>query len=111
LNNLHIWVFVKWELKELKLGVKESQVLDIWKKKSESKNRFRLWLFQKTLQNCWVSRKPIKEEPCKFLGGCFTLTKQLNSHIDRPAASPASPSPTPQNPLHKLTDWLSELIY
>jgi hypothetical protein len=29
LNNLHIWVFVKWELKELKLGVKESQVLDI----------------------------------------------------------------------------------
>jgi len=26
LNNLHIWVFVEWELKELKLGVKESQV-------------------------------------------------------------------------------------
>jgi hypothetical protein len=26
LNNLHVWVFVKWELKELKLGVKESQV-------------------------------------------------------------------------------------
>jgi hypothetical protein len=25
LNNLHIWVFVEWELKELKLGVKESQ--------------------------------------------------------------------------------------
>jgi hypothetical protein len=29
LNNLHIWVFVKWELKELKLGVKESQVSGI----------------------------------------------------------------------------------
>jgi hypothetical protein len=29
LNNLHVWVFVKWELKELKLGVKESQVLGI----------------------------------------------------------------------------------
>jgi hypothetical protein len=26
LNNLHVWVFVKWELKELKLGVEESQV-------------------------------------------------------------------------------------
>jgi hypothetical protein len=26
LNNLHVWVFVKWGLKELKLGVKESQV-------------------------------------------------------------------------------------
>jgi hypothetical protein len=26
LNNLHVWVFVKWELKELKLRVKESQV-------------------------------------------------------------------------------------
>jgi hypothetical protein len=25
-NNLHVWVFVKWELKELKLGVKESHV-------------------------------------------------------------------------------------
>jgi hypothetical protein len=32
LNNLHVWVFVKWELKELKLGVKESQVPGIWKK-------------------------------------------------------------------------------
>jgi hypothetical protein len=29
LNNLHVWVFAKWELKELKLGVKESQVPDI----------------------------------------------------------------------------------
>jgi hypothetical protein len=29
LNKLHIWVFVEWELKELKLGVKESQVLGI----------------------------------------------------------------------------------
>jgi hypothetical protein len=32
LNNFHIWVFVKWELKELKLEVKESQVSGIWKK-------------------------------------------------------------------------------
>jgi len=32
LNNLHVWVFVKWELKELKLEVKESQVPGIWKK-------------------------------------------------------------------------------
>jgi hypothetical protein len=29
LNNIHIWVFVKWELKELKLGIKKSQVLGI----------------------------------------------------------------------------------
>jgi len=29
LNNLHIWVFVKWELKKLKLGVEESQVSGI----------------------------------------------------------------------------------
>ncbi len=50
LNNLHVWVFVKWELKELKLGVK------------------------KTSQNCRVSRKPGKEEPSKFLGGYFTFT-------------------------------------
>jgi hypothetical protein len=29
LNNLHVSIFVKWELKELKLGVKESQVSGI----------------------------------------------------------------------------------
>jgi hypothetical protein len=29
LNNLHVWVFVKWELKELKLRVKKSQVSGI----------------------------------------------------------------------------------
>jgi hypothetical protein len=29
LNNLHVWVFLKWELKELKLRVKESQVPSI----------------------------------------------------------------------------------
>jgi hypothetical protein len=69
LNNLHVWVFVKWELKELKLGVEESQVLGICKmgikriktrsrritssgylkKNSGSKNRCRFWLFQKNL--------------------------------------------------------------
>jgi len=30
--------------------------------------------FKKTSQNCWVSRKPGKEEPCRFLGGYFTFT-------------------------------------
>jgi hypothetical protein len=48
LNNLHIWVFVKWELKELKLGVKESQVPGIWKK-------FRI---KKPLPVLVISKKP-----------------------------------------------------
>jgi len=30
--------------------------------------------FKKTSQNCWVSRKPGKKEPGRFLGGYFTLT-------------------------------------
>jgi len=30
--------------------------------------------FKKTSHNCRVSRKPEKEEPCKFLGGYFTFT-------------------------------------
>jgi len=30
--------------------------------------------FKKTSQNCWVSRKPGKEEPDRFLGGYFTFT-------------------------------------
>jgi len=45
------------------------------KKSLESKNRCRFWLFQKNnKQNCWVSRKPGKEEPGTFLGGYFTFT-------------------------------------
>jgi hypothetical protein len=48
LNNLHVWVFVKWELKELKLGVKESQVSGIWKK-------FRI---KKPLPVLVISKKP-----------------------------------------------------
>ncbi len=117
LNNLHVWVFVKWELKEFKLGVKESQVSGIWKKfriKEPlpvlviSKKPHRTVGFHKNPEkNCWVSQKPGKEEPGRFLIGYFTFTNQLNSQTDRPATSPASPSPTPQNPCHRL----SELIY
>jgi hypothetical protein len=71
--------------------------------------------FKKTSQNCQVSRKPEKEEPGKFLG-----LSEVNSAIEfvigglqnrQPAASPASPSPTPQNPRHRLTHRLTELIY
>jgi hypothetical protein len=44
------------------------------KKNSRSKNRCQFWLFQKTSQNCSVSRKPGKKEPGRFLGGYFTFT-------------------------------------
>jgi hypothetical protein len=30
--------------------------------------------FKKTSQNCRVSGKPEKEEPCRFLGSYFTFT-------------------------------------
>jgi hypothetical protein len=30
--------------------------------------------FKKTSQNCRVSQKPGKEEPCRFLGNYFTFT-------------------------------------
>ncbi len=74
LNNLHVWVFVKWELKELKLGVKESQVPGIWKKIQDQRTAAGSGYFKKTSQNCRVSRKPGKEEPGRFLGGYFTFT-------------------------------------
>ncbi len=74
LNNLHVWVFVKWELKEFKLGVKESQVLGIWKKIQNQRTDAGFGYFKKTSQNCRVSQKPGKEEPGRFLGGYFTFT-------------------------------------
>jgi hypothetical protein len=80
--------------------------------------------FKKTSQNCRVSRKLGKEEPCRFLGGYFTFTiwdLGFRTSTDRltelteimkksPTASPASPSPTPQNS-HHIQTGLSELIY
>jgi hypothetical protein len=94
LNNLHIWVFVKWELKELKIGVKESQVPGICKmgikriknrsqritssgylkKIQNQRTAAAFGYFKKTSQNCRVSQKPGKEEPCRFLGNYFTFT-------------------------------------
>jgi hypothetical protein len=74
LNNLHVWVFVKWELKELKLGVKESQVPGIWKKIQNQRTATGSGYFKKTSQNCPISRKLGKEEPGRFLGGYFTFT-------------------------------------
>jgi len=73
-NNLHVWVFVKWELKELKLGVKESQVPGIWKKFKIKEPLPVLVISKKTSQNCRVSRKLEKEEPGRFLGSYFTFT-------------------------------------
>jgi hypothetical protein len=74
LNNLHAWVFVKWELKELKLRIKESQVPSIWKKIENQRTVASFGYFKKTSQNCRVSRKPGKEELGRFLGGYFTFT-------------------------------------
>jgi hypothetical protein len=82
--------------------------------------------FKKTSQNCRVSRKLGKEEPCRFLGGYFTFTiwdLGFRTSTDRltelteimkksPTASPASPSPTPQNSRHKQTNrtkWINIL--
>ncbi len=48
LNNLHVWVFVKWELKELKLRVKESQVSGIWKKNQNQRIAAGSGYFKKT---------------------------------------------------------------
>jgi hypothetical protein len=73
--------------------------------------------FKKTSQNCWVSRKPGKKELGKFLGGYFTFTiwdlgfktstdklSELTEILKKsPAASPACPSPTPQNSHHRQT--------
>jgi len=77
--------------------------------------------FKKTSLNCRVSRKPGKEEPCRFLGGYFTFTiwdMGFRTSIDRltkltkilkklPVASPASPFPSPQNLRHKHRDLLN----
>ncbi len=79
LNNLHIWVFVKWELKELKLRVKESQVPGIWKKKSESKNRCRFWLFQKNLTELSGFTKTRKRGTRQVFGRLFYFYKAIEN--------------------------------
>jgi hypothetical protein len=82
LNNLHVWVFVKWELKELKFGVKESQVPGIWKK-------FRI---KESLSILVTSKKPHRivefhENPKKRSQGDFwavILLLQFGIWVSRP---------------------------
>jgi len=115
LNNLHIWVFVKWELKELKIGVKESQVPGIWKK-FRIKELLPLLVISKK-PHSRVSQKPGKEEPCRFLGNYFTFTiwdLGFKTSTDRllkksPATSPASPFPHP--PKTSVTNRHTYWIY
>jgi hypothetical protein len=48
LNNLHVWVFVKWELKELKLESKNHK-FRVFEKKFRIKEPLPVWLFKKNL--------------------------------------------------------------
>ncbi len=73
--------------------------------------------FKKTSQNCRVSQKPGKEEPCRFLGNYFTFTiwdLGFRTSTDRllkksPATSPASPFPHP--PKTSVTNRHTYWIY
>jgi hypothetical protein len=129
LNNLHVWVFVKWGLKELKLGVKESQVPGIWKK-------FRI---EEPLSVLVISKKPHRtagfhENPEKRSQACFwavilllqfgiwvsgprqtdrrdrgfrTSTDKLTEEITRCFTGLSLPPP----PKTSITDKLIEFIY
>ncbi len=126
LSNLHVWVFVKWELKELKLGVKESQVSGIWKKfrikesllvlviskkphrivefdeNLEKRSQAGFWAVILLLQfEIWISgpRQTNRQDL-----GFKTSTDRLTEEIVRCFTGP--PSPTPQNLRHRLTYWI-----
>jgi hypothetical protein len=66
LNNLHVWVFVKWELKELKFRIKESLPILVISKKPhitagfhenpEKRSQAGFWVVILLLQfGIWVS--------------------------------------------------------
>jgi hypothetical protein len=74
LNNLHVWVFVKWELKKIKTRSQRMTSSGYLKKIQNERIAAGSGYFKKTSQNCRVSRKPGKEEPGRFLGGYFTFT-------------------------------------
>jgi len=74
LNNLHVWVFVKWELKKIKTRSQRMTSSGYLKKIQNQRIAAGFGYFKKTSQNCRVSRKPGKEEPGRFLGGYFTFT-------------------------------------
>jgi len=128
LNNLHVWVFVKWELKELKLGVKESQVPGIWKKfrikeslsvlviskkphrtagfheNPEKRSQAGFWAVILLLQfEIWVSgpRQTDKQD----LG--FRTSTDKTKWRNRPLLHRPLPSPTPQNLYHRETYWIN----
>jgi hypothetical protein len=125
LNNLHVWVFVKWELKELKIGVKESQVPGIWKKNQnqrttagagylkkphrtaefhEKRSQAGFWAVILLLQfRIWVSGP--RQTDIRDLD---KLGKGVGGGA--PVASPASPFPHPPKPPSQ-TQRFTELIY
>jgi hypothetical protein len=136
LNNLHVWVFVKWELKELKLGVKESQVPSIWKKfrikeslsvlviskklhriagfheNPKKRSQAGFWAVILHLQfGIWVSGpRQTDRRDLGFKTSIDKLTELMEILKKSPSTSSASPSPTPQNSRHRQTNrtkWIN----
>ncbi len=54
LNNLHVWVFVKWELKELKFRIKEPLPVLVISKKPHRTARFHENLEKRSQAGFWV---------------------------------------------------------
>ncbi len=82
LNNLHVWVFVKWELKELNLGVKKSQVSGIWKKIRIKESMSILVISKKPHTTVGFHKNPEKRSQAGFWAVILLL--QFEIWVSRP---------------------------
>jgi hypothetical protein len=70
LNNFHVWVFVKWELKELKLGVQDHK-FRVFEKKFRIKESMPVLIILKNLTELLGFTKIRKRGAMQALGRLF----------------------------------------
>jgi hypothetical protein len=116
LNDLHVWVFVKWELKESKFKIKEPlPVLVISQKphrtvefheNPEKRSQAGFWAVILLLQfGIWVSRpRQTDRRDLGFKTSIVRLTELTEILKNSSVASPASPFPHPSKPSSQDTE-------
>ncbi len=105
LNNLHIWVFIKWELKELKFRIEELLLFLVISKKPHRTAGFHENPEKRSQVGFWAFIWDLGFKTS--IDRQTELTKNLKKSF---AASPAFPFPHPPKPPSQ-TQRLTKLIY